>query len=444
MTIDTAPDLRVAGVALAATAFAALLGGLLPAVRLSRTNLQANLAGAGRTTGGRPARRLAGSLVVAQLALSLLLLASTGLLIRTMARIASIDPGFRPEHVVAIDLRDESPAGTAKAEIAARCRAVEQRLHQIPGVESASLSWLGLFGGNDLGIALLDPERPDHINVHVDYVSARYFETAGMRIRRGRGFSEGDVKGAPRVAVINEALVRARFADREPIGRRVSIDYKGEEEPFTIVGVVADSKYNDLREKTTDPMMWMPMQQAFFKPTFAMLRTRAGSETAVGRQAREVFAATAPLMMIRKIATLSEQVDRATRRQRLLLGLAAAFGWAALVLAAIGLYGSLAFAVTQRTREIGVRMALGAQPAAVLRSIVAGAMVYVAWAVGIGLPLTWVTGRTLKGFLFGVEPLDWVSLGGACVVLGLAAVAAAYLPARRAAGIDPIAALRYE
>src|SRR5204863_9094168 len=120
--------------------------------------------------------------------------------------------------------------------------------------------------------------------------------------------SGGDLQGAPRVAVVNEALVRARFAGREAIGSRVSIDYKGEEEPFTIVGVVADSKYNDLREKRTDPMMWMPMQQAFFKPTFAMLRVRAGSETAVGRQAREAFAATAPLMMIRKTTTPTEQV----------------------------------------------------------------------------------------------------------------------------------------
>src|SRR5258705_6931521 len=118
-----------------------------------------------------------------------------------------------------------------------------------------------------------------------------------MRMVRGRGFSDGDVQGAARVAVVNEALVRARFTGRDPIGRRVSIDYKGEEEPFTIVGVVADSKYNDLREKSTDPMMWMPMQQALFKPKLAMLRVRAGSEAEVGRLAREAFSATAPLMM---------------------------------------------------------------------------------------------------------------------------------------------------
>ena len=445
LTIDTTPDLRVAGIAAAATALAAILGGLLPALRLSGATLNANLAGAGRTTGGRSARRIAGSLVVVQLALSLVLLSATGLLLRTMTRIAAIDPGFRPDHVVAIDFRDEGPKASNE-ELAALYRTVDQRFQAIPGVESASLSWLGLFGGSDLNLGVFDPVRPtDKRSAHVDYVSARYFETAGMRILRGRGFTDSDLQGAPRVAVVNEALVRQRFAGSDALGNRLAIEITGEEDkPFTIVGVAADSKYNDLRERTTEPMMWMPMQQAVYRPKFAMLRVHAGGEAEAARQARRVLAASAPLLMIQKITTLSAQVDGATGRERLLLGIAAAFAWLALVMAAIGLYGTIACAVAQRTREIGVRIALGAAPAGVLRSIVGGALVYVAWAVAIGFPLAWLVGWALRGFLFGVEPLDATALAGACAVLLAAASIAAYLPARRAAHIDPITALRYE
>jgi predicted permease len=443
--LDTTPDLRVAGAAIAATLLTALIGGLLPAVRLSRASLQSNLAGAGRTTGGRPARRITGALVVAQLALSLLLLSSTALLVRTISHIAAVDPGFRPDHVVAIDLRDEGPK-VEKAVTAALYRTVEQRLNSLPGVASASLSWLGLFGGSDLRVDMIDPDRPqDRRGARTDYVSARYFETTGMRILRGRGFTASDDAGAPRVAVVNETLVRQRYPNREPIGIRLAMDLQDEiDKPFTIVGVVADSKYNDLREDQVEPMIWMPMQQAVNRVQSVMLRVRPGTEAEAARQARAALAATAPLLMIRKFTTLSRQVDDSAGRERLLLMLAAVFGWLALLLAGIGLYGTLACAVAQRTREIGVRLALGAEPRAVLRSIVWGALVYVGCAFSIGLPLAWMAGPALKKFLFGVEPLDLPALGGACIVLLLAAMLAAYLPARRAANIDPIRALRYE
>jgi len=443
--LDTTPDLRVVGAAVVATLLTAFIGGLLPAVRLSRSSLHANLAGAGRSTGARQARRITGALVVGQLALSLLLLSTTALLIRTITRIAAVDPGFRPDHVVAIELRDEGPK-TEKAETAALYRTVEQRLNALPGVQSASLSWLGLFGGSDLRLDMVDPDHPeDRRGARVDYVSSRYFETAGMRVLRGRGFTESDGAGAPRVAVVNETLVRQRYAGREPIGQRLIMDYDDErDKPFTIVGVVADSKYNDLREDQIEPMIWMPNQQAVYRAQSVMLHVRPGMEAEAASQARAALAATAPLLMVRKITTLSRQVDDASSHVRLLLMLAGAFGWLALLLAGIGLYGTLACTVAQRTREIGVRLALGALPGEVLRSIVGGALIYVAWAFAIGLPLAWLAGPSLRKFLFGVEPFDLPALGGACLVLLVAGVFAAYLPARRAAGIDPIRALRYE
>jgi predicted permease len=454
IAVETRPDLRVIGVALAATALAAWLGGLLPALRLSRSSLQAGMAGVGRTASTRSGWRLARGLVVVQLALSLLLISATGLLLRTMLRISGVDPGFRPEHVVLLDIRDES-AGPSfgeinktaeKTRLTALYQTLDERLNALPGVRKASLSWLGLFGGSDLGLRLLDPDQPDDKrSAHVDYVSPGYFETIGMRMERGRGFTDGDREGALRVAVVNEALVKARFGRDGAIGRRLALDYTGEEKrPFTIVGVVRDSKYNDLREQKAQPMIWVPLAQAPFRIKSVALRVQAGTEAAVARQAQAALAATNPLLMVRKITTLSAQVDETTSRERLMLGLAAAFGGLALLLAAVGIYGTLAYAVARRTREIGLRLALGARPGQVLASVVSEALGFVAWSIILGVPLAFAGGQALRAFLFGVEPRDLTALAGACLVLAATGIVAAYIPARRAAGVDPMIALRYE
>jgi predicted permease len=454
IAIETRPDIRVVSVALIATALAAVLAGLLPALRLSRASLQAGMAGAGRATDGRAGRRLAHGLVAAQLALSLLLISAAGLLLRTMLSISGIDPGFRPDHVVYLDVRDESTAPSfgsidkaeEKARLAALYRALDERLNALPGVRSASLSWLGLFGGNDLGLRLLDPDRPeDKRNAHVDYVSARYFDTIGMRIERGRGFTDSDREGALRVAVVNEALAKERFGAGDAIGRRLALDYSGEEtRPFTVVGVVRNSKYNDLRENKAEPMIWVPLAQAPFRIQSATLRVQAGTEAAIARQTQAAMAAANLQLMVRKVTTLSAQVDETTARERLMLGLAGAFGGLALLLAAVGIYGTLAYAVARRTREIGLRMALGAQPGQVLKSVVGEALRLVAWSLILGLPLALIGGYALRAFLFGVEPHDVPALSAACLVLAATSMAAAYIPARRAAGVDPMTALRHE
>jgi hypothetical protein len=308
------------------------------------------------------------------------------------------------------------------------------------------VSWLGLFSGSDLGLRLLDAERPDDKrNSHVDYVSANYFETLGMQILRGRGFAATDREGAPRVAVINEALVRQRFAGREPLGHRLALDYRGEEDkPFTIVGIVRDSKYNDLRESKTEPMIWAPLAQAQFGIRTASLRVQPGFEVAVARQAEAAIQAADQRLMVRRVTTLTARVNGATARERLMLGLAASFGWLALLLAAVGLAGTLACAVARRTPEIGLRLALGARPAHVLLSVVRDACVWVACSLVIGLPASLALGSWLRPFLFGVEPLDLPALAGACALLAVTAVVAAWIPARRASRVDPLTALRYE
>jgi predicted permease len=454
ISLDAAADVRVIAATVASTALAGLLSGILPAVRLSGTTLTAGMIAARRVIGGRPGHRLTGFLVAAQLCLSLLVVTAAGLLLRTMVRISGIDPGFRPDGVVVLDVRDENPSssfGTVdppeqKARRASLYRLLGERLNALPGVKAAGLSWLGLFGGSDLSLPLIDADRPDdRPEGRVDYVSARYFDTVGMQIVHGRGFDDGDREGTGRVAVVNQALARERFGGSEAIGRRLALDYGGERDrPFTVVGIVRDSKYNDLREDQTRPMMWMPLAQAPYRITSVALRVEPGASAAAVRQAEAALAATDAQLMVRRVTSLSAQVRETTARERLLLGLTAGFGGLALLLAAVGLYGTLAYAVTRRTREIGVRLALGARPGTVQRMVLGEAWALVAGAFVVGVPLALGAGHALRAFLFGVEPRDLATLAGACTVLVLAATLAAYLPARRAAAVDPMVALRYE
>jgi predicted permease len=451
--IPIAADVRVIAVAIAATLVTILFTGVLPGMRLSHATLRAGMAHESRTTTGS-GQWLTRGLVAAQLALSLLLVSAAGLLLRTMVHIDAIDPGFSPEHVVMLDVRDESPGPSfsavegaeQKARRAERYRVLEERLNTLPGIHTASLSWLGLFSSSDLWLPMIDPDRPEDRPLgRIDYVSARYFDTMGMQVLRGRGFSAADREGTLRVAVINEALARARFGSLDPLGRRLALDYRGDEQrPFTIVGLVRDSKYNDLREDRTKPMMWVPLAQAPLPITSIALQTAPGMEAVAARAAGQALETTAPDIMVRKTTTLSAQLARNTARERLLLGLSSGFAVLAVLLAAVGLYGTLAYAVSRRTREIGIRLAFGAERGAVLRMILGEALRLAAVALIAGLPLAIAAGYSLRAFLFGVTPMDPMALAGACAMLLLAALLAAYVPARRASAVDPIVALRWE
>jgi hypothetical protein len=265
-----------------------------------------------------------------------------------------------------------------------------------------------------------------------------------MRLKRGRGFSDADREGSMRVAVVNEAFVRERLGGDQAIGRRFVMTYADDLRPFTIVGVVADAKYNDLREKKTEPMMWVPLAQVPLKLTSVSLRVQPGGEAAIVREAAAVLNATSPHLMVRKTTMLSERVAQATARDRMLLRVAAGFGGLAILLAAVGLYGTLAYAVTRRTREIGLRLALGAQRGSVMRLVIGESLVVVGGAMLAGIPLSIGAGYLLRGFLYGVAAYDAAALVGSSVVLLLVSVFAAFAPAHRASRVDPTLALKFE
>jgi predicted permease len=456
IALDTGPDGRVIAVALGAITLAALLAGVLPAIRLSRETLRDGMAAGARATTSRNGQHLTRTLVSAQLALSLILITASALLLRTMIRIGGIDPGFRSEDVLALQVYDETPGRPSnpfrtpespdvKAARAALYRNLEHRLAALPGVRAVGLSWLSLFGGSDLWLPMIDVDHPEsRREARVDYVSSHYFEAVGMRIVRGRDFKSDDREGAPRVAIVNETFARQRFGG-DAVGHRISLDFIAERDrPFTIVGTIGYSKYNDLRETTVEPMVWVNLAQAPFRVSLIALKIVPGIEAAVMRAAHDALSEVAPTVMVRKETTLAARIDSKTSRERVLLELASGFGALALLLASVGLYGSLTYAVAQRRREIGVRVALGAQRHTVLRMMLGDALRLVGVAVAAGAPLALLTASALRAFLFGVEPRDAAALAASCAVLTLVALAAALIPAHRAAAVDPIVALRCE
>jgi putative ABC transport system permease protein len=452
LALDTHIDQHVILAGILATTLAALVSGILPAFRLSRVPLSAGMAADGRTTAGS-GQRLMRILVGAQLALSLLLAMTAALLLQTIVHLTRVHPGFQPDHVVVLEIRDEALAGkpgtpdTAEqqAQRAVIDATLDTRLNAIPGVRAASVSWLGLFSANDRSLNVINADQPNNRGeVRVDFVSPRYFETVGMQLARGRGLSDRDREGTERVAVVNEAMARLRF-NGEALGHRLTLDHAGERDrPFTVVGIVRDAKYNSLRETRTRPMMWAALAQAPYRISSVALRTEPGAEAAVLREAEAVLKVTNGDLMVRTTTTLTAEVDKTTARERLLTRLASGFAAIAVLLAAIGLYGTLTYAVRRRTREIGVRMACGATRSAVLSLVLRDALTLAVVSIIVGAPLAIGLGFVLRPILFGVTPLDPVTIIACGALMAIVALLAAYLPARRAASVDPVIALRWE
>jgi predicted permease len=449
VVLEPQASARVAAVIAGAVMMATFMTGLLPALRLSRVDVQPAIVGTGRTTAAST-RRLARALVTAQMALSLLLVFAAGLLLRTMTELKSVDPGFQPHQVVTIEVTHEDAGRAPSPEMAdadaqaAQFRVLDAALNRIPGVRSAALSWLELFGGSDLWLTMHPAARPDdRHDTRVDYVSPRYFETVGMQMIAGRDFTPADRRGAPPVAVVNETLARRRLGGFAAIGQSIVLEYpRDQQPPFTVVGIVRDSKYNGLREDKVEPMAWTPLEQWPQRVRAIALRTSPGAGEDVIRQARAALTAVDPDFMVRKVTTLEEQVDGTVGREIMLLQLASGFSAVALLLAAVGLYGTMAYAVARRRREFGIRMALGAQGGRVVKMMLREALEMVTMGAIVGLPLALLAGYACRSFLYGVGPADVTTLAIACAVLAAVAVVAAYGPARRASSVEPASALR--
>jgi predicted permease len=442
--LSIGPNERVSVFLVVLMLVSALLLGLVPAWHASRTDLQQALRATSQAvTLGGARRRVSRLLLISQVMLSLVLLMSAGLLAGSLAKLRAVALGFDREHVLLAQVNLQA-AGLSEERTQFLYDELPRRLGALPGVLAASLSTPPVLGGR-MGwtIAFPGSERPDK-NFPLYLVTPGYFDTLGMRIIRGRDFSHSDGRDAPRVAIVNQLMAANEFGGRDAIGQRISLDGTHDVE---VVGVVSDARTHSVRQQL-QPQFYLPAAQPHGIPAkleLSSLTVRGrGDASMLTEQVRRTIAEAQSGLPLLDVRTSSEQVDRTLVKERVLAALASAFGLGALFLVAIGLYGVIAQWATQRTREVGVRMALGATAAQVQWLVLRQALALVVVGLVLGAPAALAAARLLEGLLFEVEPLDPAVLLGAAATLACTATLAAYLPARRASRVDPVIALRSE
>jgi predicted permease len=440
LVLDVRPDLQVLAFTSVVGVITGILFGSAPAFRASAM-------GAGRALNAHARAsmpfngRMASALVISQVALSLLLLIGAGFFVRTLQNLQQLDPGFRRDGVLVfrIDLRR---GGYEEGQFTALYQQLLEPLGSVPGVASVSLSTNTPLSGLTWTEGVRVEGQPRLADAHVNSVSPRYFETMRTPLLTGRDFTLRDHATAPKVAIVNEAFVRRNIPDGNPLGKRISVEHNADWQNVAIVGVVRDAVFSTLRE---------PPAQAVYLPYFqdpnpgnSTFEIYAAGSLAqvVSTVLKEIHARLpdAPL----EIKTLSEQVNASLVQERTLATLASSFGLLALALAAVGLYGVMAYRVVRRTGEIGIRLALGATRGDVLWLMLRNAVRLVASGVFLGGPMARVASRFISSMLFGVSATDPITLVAAVALLVATAIVASYLPARRASRLDPMAALRYE
>ena len=444
--LDAGIDGRVLLFAGGVTGLAALLFGLVPAVRASGVGIQSALRSSSPTSSAdRHGWRLRRALVVLQVAVSLCLLVGAGLLLRSFDNLRSQDLGFRVDSLLTAEI-DPQGGGIDAAQLPQLHRALLERIGALPGVRAASLSLYGLLGGAQrIETASVDgyAPRPDEdTRAHMLFVTPRYFEAIGTPFTAGRPFDDRDRAGAPPVAIVSASFAQYYFGDQPAVGRRFGLDGPASSREIEIVGTVRDVKPTDLWERPPR-VIYRPAAQVAGYLTSIEIRA-SGDPAVVAPQVRRAISEVAPTLPVRDVGPLAAQIDASLRRERLLSEVTGLFGLVALALAAVGLHGVLAYGATQRTGEIGIRLALGARRPQILWLVLKQALVWLAIGAAIGLAAALVLGRLVSALLFGLDPFDPGTIGAAGATLVVVGVAAALWPALRAARLDPMRALRCE
>jgi predicted permease len=446
VVLSVHPDFTVLGFALTLSLFTTLVFGTIPAWRATEVNPSQGLAQSSRsfTTAGER-YRLGKSLVVVQVAISLMLLIGAGLLTRSLANLNHFYPGFNRDNVLLFSV---NPTVIGYKDVVPLYEQMQGRIRAVPGVRSVSLSVHEPLSTNvsDSSVkvqGIIPRQGEDLTAVDVEPAGPDYFRTMETPVLRGREFTSADRAGSPKVAIVNESTARHFFGDTNPIGRFVSIPaYRADESWLQIVGEVRDIKVHDLRESST-LMLYVPMFQA----------PEGGATFEVRTAMDPVYAETAILGAVRAIddrlpvysvKSLGNQFDDSLVEERLVASLSSLFGILALLLTCVGLYGLMAYAVNRRTGEIGIRMALGAERGRIARMILRETLLLVLGGLAIGIPAAIFAARLIASQLFGLNASDPITFVAACVAMATVTLMASYLPARRAASVDPMKALRSE
>ncbi len=449
--LDTHPDATILGFTLGVSILTGILFGLAPALRASRVDLNAVLKGTSRAViggAGQGARAPIGKiLVVGQVAFSLVLLVVAGLFVHSFQKLSEVQLGYDHDHLLLFSVRPVESGYTGPT-IAEMYKALMDNVRAIPGVRGVTLSENGLFShsesGDEIRIDGYKPRSGQDMDVRFDEVGPSYFATVGIPILMGRDITEQDGGTGQRVGVINQTMARYYFGNESPIGRRIWDMFPTNITDFVVVGVAADAKYNSLREKTPR-RFYVPFFHPIGDATFARFEVRvSGNPASVADAVRAAVKQTAPNLPPLGIDTMNDLVSESLTSDRMVTKLTGFFGVLAVLLACIGIYGIMAYAVSGRTSEIGIRMALGADRGNVVWMVLRESLVLVLIGVAIGLPAVIGASRLIKSLLFGLTPADpWALTLASLLMIGVAALAG-YIPARRAARTDPMTALRYE
>lgn len=447
LSVSTSPDATVLGFALLVSLLTGLTFGLMPALQATRPQLASTLKEqAGGVVGGT-AVLLRKGLVVAQVALSLLLLIGAGLFVHSLKNLKELDPGFRTANLVSFAV-DPTLSGKPQAWSLDYYRRLSERLQSLPGVTSSTLAVIPVLDGNEwdntVTVEGYSPKVGEYVDPHMQFASPGFFQTLRIPILAGRDFRAGDDAAAPKVGIVNQKFARKYFGNVSPIGRHVGEGGNpGTKLDIEIVGVVGDTKYESMRDEVPYEL-YLPYNQQEFVVGMTAYVHAAADPAGLFQTLRKVVTeldADVPLYQMR---TLDQQVENSLITERLLATLSGGFGLLATLLAAMGLYGVMAFMVARRTREIGIRMALGASGGSVVWLVMREVMLLVGLGVAIGLPAALALTRLVRAQLFGVDPSDILTLCAATAGIAAVAILSGYLPARRATGIDPMRALHWE
>ena len=449
LALDVTLDWRQLAFAAGAALLTGLGFGLAPALRATGVDLAASLrAGAGALGDGGQGRRgmpLRRLLVAAQIAMSLLLLVGAGLFVRSLQNLMRVDTGFERDRLLQVTIGPRL-LDYDDRRLAVLYERLVARLEALPGVRAASLSLYGLmttYGRyGDVVLPGYTSRADEDMAAAVSVVTPRYFETTGIRLLGGRGFTAGDREGAPEVVIVNQAFARRFFARGPVLGRRFGLSLQHSSQ-FEVVGVARDAKLNRLGE-TTRPLVYFAAAQEIEAFHDIQVRVAGGATAAVAGELRGAIAEVSPGLPVFAITTMGEQLVRSLARERAVARLTGFFGLLALVLAAIGLYGVMSYSVARRTNEIGLRLALGAPRRQVLGLVLRETAQLIAIGVAAGLAAALAGTRVAASQLFGISAHDPATLAVATLAMAAVALLAGFLPARRAADTDPMTALRYE
>ena len=446
LILDVSPNPRVLAFTSAVAIATGLAFGIGPALRATRVDPTPALKDGDRAFGAGDYRSvLSRALIVAQVALCVVAVATSALLGQSVRNLKARPAGFDASNVVLFDLLIDR-AGLAQADRRSLNAEVLERLRAVPGVGSASISTMTPVNpsGTYRGLVIQGfPETPDARGVYWNQVSKDFFRTTGVRVVRGRAFDDPDISATRKVAILNARTARYVFGEANPIGRTIEwMSSPGQ--PIEVIGVVEDTSHQNLREEAPR-MVYTPLSIDVPHPGQIQVAVKTtGDPSVVEANARAVVRSVSPDVVIDRIRTMDEQVNASLVRERGLAWLSAGFAALASILACVGLYGVMSYQVARRTREIGIRLAIGAPPRAVLGGVLGQTGLLALAGIALGLVGAWFATGVVATFLYGLSPRDPLTLAGVSLALGVTTLAAGYLPARRAARIDPLRAIRTE